>query len=307
MPKSKHPKASEVIPDIQKTLDIQQRELDDLIQKRAALKRVRYELHAETEKAYEELLDKALDGIISEDTYNLEMIILDKQFQKIKDIEHEIEDIIKLQDSIKAKNRELILNNVFINDGDARGQFIKLDPRYSDAEYSEHVFVKKRKAEFDESVDFFNKVLNKDIRDSLPEIQITELGSGGRAFTRNGANTIWLDNDSYTNTLIHELGHNLEFNDPYVRYSANQILAKRTAGEEALKLKDVTGIEAYKDSELTKPDKFFNPYVGKIYNDGYTEVTSMALEYLYKDPEYLYKNDPELFEWIVNVIRGHYD
>jgi len=296
------PRANELMVNIEDTYKTEADEIETLINKRLELRDKKYDFAKDVESRRALIIKEYEEGKISDALLNKKLDLIDLEWNKIDALNDEIEKLVKLQDAIHDETRGKIKKLLYINDGDAMPVFIKLDPRYTE----NLNFVNKRTAEFEDTTDFFNKVLNKDLRNSLPEIQINELSSG-RAFTRQGSNMVWLGNDSSTDTLIHELGHNLEFNNPYIKDSANKILAKRTAGEEAVKLKDITGNLAYKDTEITKHDKFFSPYVGKIYIDGYTEVTSMALQYLYKDPEYLYKNDPELFEWIVNVVRGYYD
>src|SRR5674536_47797 len=118
------------------------------------------------------------------------------------------------------------------------------------------------------------------------------------------SNSIWLNPEDSSDVMIHELGHNLEYNSAYIRDSANKHFTKRAIEEKTEKLRDATGLKFYNEDEITKKDKFFDPYVGKVNKDGSTELTSMALQYLYKDPNYLLRKDPELFEWIVNIVRG---
>jgi hypothetical protein len=50
-------------------------------------------------------------------------------------------------------------------------------------------------------------------------------------------------------------------------------------------------------------DKFISPYMGKICDSGSSEVLSMGLELMYRNPIYLAKNDPEMFDFIYSVVR----
>lgn len=45
-------------------------------------------------------------------------------------------------------------------------------------------------------------------------------------------------------------------------------------------------------------------YVGKTYANNRTEVFSMGMEQLYKDPINFAEDDPEYFKFIVGVLRG---
>jgi SPP1 gp7 family putative phage head morphogenesis protein len=304
MPKTSQPKADQVIKKIPEIKAETDKKLDEVIKQRLALREKAYDLKQDYEKKYNELLDQALDEKITEEEFNRLTDQL-KPDKELDNLNKEIERLTKLQIDLRKDTNKEIHKLLTINDGTPREQFIKLDPRYSGPEDQDSVFYKKRTGEVQEALDFFNRVMVKELRDSIPDIQIEELTSS-RAYTRKGENKIWLGNASGTSTVIHEIGHNFEFNNVYMQESAYRQLLKRTKGEKEVKLRDVTGIDAYADWEVTKKDKFFNPYVGKIYGDRSTEITSMALEHLYKDPEYLYDKDPELFEWIVNAVRGHY-
>jgi hypothetical protein len=38
-------------------------------------------------------------------------------------------------------------------------------------------------------------------------------------------------------------------------------------------------------------------------DDGSTEILSMGMELMYRNPVYLAKNDPEMFDFIYSVVR----
>ena len=77
---------------------------------------------------------------------------------------------------------------------------------------------------------------------------------------------------------------------------------KRTEGEKTVKLNDVSK-NPYSNDEVTKVDKWLNLYMGKVYPDKSTEILSMGLELMYKNPVYLAKKDPEMFDFIYSVVR----
>ncbi len=72
---------------------------------------------------------------------------------------------------------------------------------------------------------------------------------------------------------IHELGHRFEHTVPKALDMAQEFYRRRTAGEQPRPLG-----AGYEPSERTRPDRFFDPYVGKVYRSGGTEVLSMGLE-----------------------------
>jgi hypothetical protein len=98
---------------------------------------------------------------------------------------------------------------------------------------------------------------------------------------------------------IHELGHALEHSDGYVAGRARDFLNERTRGEEPEWLGD-----NYRETEVTKRDKFLDPYMGKIYPSGNTEIISMGLEQFWADPLKFAQADPEYFDFIYDLLRG---
>jgi hypothetical protein len=110
--------------------------------------------------------------------------------------------------------------------------------------------------------------------------------------------------DDMATTWIHEAGHTFEAVDKDWLNASNEFLDKRRGTEKLQELRTLTGNKAYKDDEVVYEDKFKNPYMGKYYNRQATEITSMGLEWLYKDPAGFAKEDPEYFEFIVNMLRG---
>lgn len=153
----------------------------------------------------------------------------------------------------------------------------------------------------------FSKLVSEDVARDFAntggiDVYVREIARGERAysnFNMGGAGgTVYLAEDSGMRTYVHEMGHLLE-SDYRVKTYANSFLSDRTQGEAAEWLGD-----SYARDEIAKKDKFFHPYVGKIYSSESTEVISMGLEYLWKDPLAFLHDDPEYFEFIVNVIRG---
>lgn len=78
-------------------------------------------------------------------------------------------------------------------------------------------------------------------------------------------------------TLFHEMGHHVEFGNPKYAAAAKDLVMSRATGAEQ-KLSQITGNKFYSAKEKAFPDKFINPYVGKVYKDGSTEVLSVGVE-----------------------------
>ena len=79
---------------------------------------------------------------------------------------------------------------------------------------------------------------------------------------------VTLNDRALVNDLAHELGHHVEMTNRKVGYSARDCLYERGRDSEIIQVEP--GYNGYKDS-------FFNPYMGKIYSHGGTEIISMIM------------------------------
>jgi hypothetical protein len=108
---------------------------------------------------------------------------------------------------------------------------------------------------------------------------------------------------SDTRTIVHELGHWLEDHNADVHRKVVAFYEKRTQGY-ALEWMG----PGYDRHEVARKDKFLNLYMGKEYvagGDRYaTEILSMGLDHLYNKTALLARQDPEMFDFIYNVVRG---
>ena len=122
-----------------------------------------------------------------------------------------------------------------------------------------------------------------------------------------GRGIIHMGKSADTGTVVHEMGHWLEEMLPGLHSQALDFLDRRTVGERSISLRKATGNSRYSIDEVTKVDKFLDPYMGKQYS-GFqgrhaTEIISMGLEMLYRDPVGFAKGDPDYFDFIWNIIR----
>ena len=111
------------------------------------------------------------------------------------------------------------------------------------------------------------------------------------------------------NTFVHEFGHAME-TAPEVSRMAKAFMAMRTKGQGFAKMREVDPNRSYDPDEVGAENDFGKAfgeharYVGKYYPHGATEITSMGMEMLYKDPVGFAKNDPQYFKFIMGVIDG---
>lgn len=128
--------------------------------------------------------------------------------------------------------------------------------------------------------------------------------AGGRSYYRDGK--IFMAKSAPPRVVVHEMGHLLEDASPQLHDAVLKFYDRRTAGEKLQSLRLLTRLD-YKPHEMTRPDDWFNPYVGKDYGGRFTEVVSMALESIYADPFKLASIDPEFFEFIFKAVRGVFE
>ena len=137
-----------------------------------------------------------------------------------------------------------------------------------------------------------------------------------RAFStrRDGREGVFFWEDDAAHTMVHELGHSLESTDTYVHKMVQMFLAYRVGDEEPKKMSEVTGNSSYKDYEVGRKDNFdkvFNQpheigaayYVGKDYGGLASEVLSMGIEALYRNPDHFFTVDPEYANFVVGILQ----
>lgn len=103
-------------------------------------------------------------------------------------------------------------------------------------------------------------------------------------------------------TAIHELGHRQEFIFGDLLEAEKEFYEYRTKGEDLVRLKDAQPRARYKADEVTKVDKFLNPYMGKDYGGQAYEVFTMAADTLFTNPTELILRDKEMLEWVLGVL-----
>lgn len=94
-------------------------------------------------------------------------------------------------------------------------------------------------------------------------------------------------------TVAHEFSHAVEHSNPDILKIEEDFYNRRTKGEDLRRLSTVTGKSFFGKDEVTRTDKFLNPYMGKDYTNPKTgkpdayELLSMGTEYLVTRPDKL--------------------
>lgn len=107
--------------------------------------------------------------------------------------------------------------------------------------------------------------------------------------------------------IVHEMGHWLEERSPGFHDEIYRHYLARTQGEVPEKLKDIFPRSSYTDDEVTKRDKWIDPYSGKdytVYGLRNSEIVSMTLEQLYSDPYEMMTRDPDTFDLVWRLLRS---
>lgn len=125
-----------------------------------------------------------------------------------------------------------------------------------------------------------------------------------RASSHISTKEIRVDFDFTKSALWHEAGHLLEA-DPVFKKMTETFIDMKTDGRKSVKtLRELTGIDIYRNTEKAYEDHFHNPYVGKVYKTGFTEVASMGME-VFANPQLfirMYQKDPLLFNMIIGMM-----
>lgn len=137
---------------------------------------------------------------------------------------------------------------------------------------------------------------------ALP-VEVYVAPQGHRAWAMKGVVT--LSPDDTVGVIIHEFAHNIEDASIKIKVAAREFLERRTAGEKAQTLNAITNSRRFRPDEVARPDKFFDPYIGKEYRGGATEVVSMGVQEMYENPARLLEADPEHFDLIVDILTGN--
>jgi len=133
-------------------------------------------------------------------------------------------------------------------------------------------------------------------------VEVSAMKDSARAFATRGK--VYVAKVDPVRTIIHEIGHTIEdANYSKIAYMFRAYRANVAPKGAPFELPPVQKMKGYKD-EYAWADKFESAYTGKVYDFAGTEITSMYTEQLYAAPLRFMKNDPEGFDFIIDLMRG---
>ena len=160
-----------------------------------------------------------------------------------------------------------------------------------------------------DSIKGFEKMVGANPGDKTPVYFTGVVGSEvgqrfSRSYFREQDNSIHLARTN-PETVWHELGHWMEKNTPGGTLAAQSYLDTRTKGEVEKPLRELQPDKpGYDADEVARPDKFIEPYAGKIYESGGTELTSMGMQFLKEDPGKMWRRDKDMLYFTLGMIRA---
>ena len=126
-----------------------------------------------------------------------------------------------------------------------------------------------------------------------------------------GAGVPNVTDEKLLGTSLHEVAHAIEGLNPSRAARAEAYLAARAQGEPPRSLMAMFPERAFGADEYARPDKLFDPYMGKDYVDRNgrwaTEVTSMAVQHLGNTTELtktVHARDPDTIDWLLGQLAN---
>jgi hypothetical protein len=131
-----------------------------------------------------------------------------------------------------------------------------------------------------------------------------------RNFAYSSLGEIYINERTPIQTAVHEITHILETQNPGWQKEASDFRDRRTKGEQLVFLKKEYPTLDYDPDEVAFRDKWEERgeksiYCGKVYRHGTTEIMTRGVERLVLDPAKFAREDPEYFDFMVNMFRGH--
>lgn len=150
-----------------------------------------------------------------------------------------------------------------------------------------------------QAFDWLRELLPSGVWDQSKPIRVKAYR--GRAYSDEDA--IYIDKSNDAGVIVHEAGHAFEWFDKHVHERAVEFLQYRAGAEKPQWLGG-----GYARAEIAYFDQFIKPYMGKVYEDNgklwATEIISMGLDMMYRDPLRFANEDPEYFEFMILLISG---
>jgi hypothetical protein len=105
-------------------------------------------------------------------------------------------------------------------------------------------------------------------------------------------------------TAAHEFAHTVEDSNAAMLAMQKEFYDHRTKGEPLVKLKKLKPNSGYKDHEVTKVDKWVNPYYGRWYDEQNYELLTMGVQNMFYDEYGMRERDPEMWRWTLGLLAA---
>lgn len=148
----------------------------------------------------------------------------------------------------------------------------------------------------------------------MPKVYRTHPRATGLEARRGGNVLLYFGDGEEVSTLVHELAHSLEDRNPDLlrkvcAWRDKRIAASSPENRKIVRLRDALHDPRYRLNEIAAKDDFKSWYMGKIYRnasgvDVADEVLSMGMEWMFKNPLEMARQDPAYFDFILDVLRG---
>lgn len=149
--------------------------------------------------------------------------------------------------------------------------------------------------------------MHPDVASIIQEKGISVYAQHPQTRASSSENDITVPEDCSDATLFHEIGHVIEKTIPELKKKCFLWRdSRRDPQKGTMLLSEVTGNSKYGKEERVVVDDFIDPYVGKVYPGGGTEVFSMGLQQ-FATPESLRlfaEKDFDHFSFIVGILKG---
>ena len=158
----------------------------------------------------------------------------------------------------------------------------------------------------EEASKWLQENVSEKVLQSIKKIPIRVVPSEERA--RYTKNSIILSEETSVASVIHEVGHAIEHSNDKIRDEARRLLGDRIKGKPTVPLYEAKEGKNYEEHGIVALGAFhrLDPYMGRIYAEGGTEITSMLLsaEYQTEVSKKISEEDKELYEFIKKVKEG---
>lgn len=212
---------------------------------------------------------------------------------------------MKLLDEYMKERADLVRESLHLSDTERAEKPTTLVLGF-DTEFASSPIFKKR---VQSSTEFLQNIVHKDF---LPEsMRVNGIPRGGRSFYVNAKGgepaRLGLAPDAQASTIVHEIAHHLEMAHPEIDRAAREFLAKRRGDDDMKPMSVLAPDRQWKSWEMSFEDKWKknggDPYMGKTYPGGGSELITMGVERLFKDPIGFAQKDPEYFEFLVTLLQ----